>query len=718
MKALFIGNFNHYTIHFAGKLAKNGVDVAIFNNTEDPGKLGFKYGKYTSEVSYVSKVYANFRPDTIIVTSAFDGPGYLDGLEHILNQAAGFGVRHVIFLSSVVGYGSSGTADHLPDETLPLKPRSQNSLLFAGGEDICKRWREASGIKTTIIRSGGIYGEQLETADFNRLIREAAEGREFHISDQDAFSFLHIDDMAEAFMLIFENAFSDVYNICSSEIIPARQFCGMVNEAIGGPPRVLLSEEAATECHAADTSLFKSEYKWWERHRFGDEYGKIIGQEKELQPSGSSGEERRGDKKKAREDHSSRLSNLWHYVETILLFIVLLFFIRMQKSVDIIAEIDFIILYLILVAVVMTLWQSALSLLLAVGLIVWQRVDEGYGLFTAIINNKTLLLAAQYCIASVAVSYVLQRLKIANMLLKLELGEQKTEMEMLEQFSEDNLRSRHFFEDRIIAYDLSLPRVISMTSRLDVLEPERILPETIKVISECIGIEDVATYFIGEKGGRMRLSYAKTPTAAILGQSPVLEDYRHIIDTLENDDIYINTGMDEKDPSMAAGVKIGGRLAFIFVAVNVPFHKMCLDTSNLFQSVTTLVSAALRRANQYEELMNEQRYLPGTTILRFEAFQNLCTARLSDEGMAGGILCEVMTKQQDFRQTGEILEALTRENDYLGTDEKGRLFVLLSGTTLAGYQVFEQRLLEKGLQSIRLEEGIDAGTDINHSADS
>lgn len=704
MKALFIGDFNYITVSFASKLAKNGIDLAISNNSMEKPSLGFKYAKYNSDESYIKNIYENFRPDIIVFTATLDNGNYLDLLENVLSSANKNKIKRVIYISSSTVYGIQNEKE-LPKENTETKPKTKRALNCAIGEDICKRWALASETIVTILRISGIYGSDTYSASFNKIIIDIIDGKTINLNQNSILSFLHINDASEAFLQIFDTAFSDVYNISSGKIFTPRELKDMICEHIPeAKSRIMIEDTAPVECMSTDNTLLRKEYHWQERNDIKKQIPEIIKYQKKYVDK----LKRKASKEEIRKERANQpliFKKIWDYVETILLFLVLVYMVKIQQSVDLIEGINFVVIYLILVAVIKSLHQSALSLLLAIGLLVYQRMQMGYDVFSSIINNQTLLMAAEYCIVSIVVSYVVQNLKTKNQLMSFEILEKEHDMQQLQEFSEDNLKTRHFFEDQILEYDLSLPRIISMASRLDTLLPEKILPETIDIISESVGVKDVSAYFIGTRGGRMRLSYSKTEDAAKLGQSPLLEDLEEIISVLDRDEIYINRSLNEKFPSMVSGVKIDGRLTFVFTVWNLPFNKMRQDVSNLFKSITTLVSAALRRADQYEEITAEQRYITNTSIMRTDSFKSLCETRLSDDSY-GSVLCKIDAPESKVIPYSKKIESLIRENDYLGIDSDGNLYVLLTGTTEAGYKIFAKRLTGNGINSVQMSGGI------------
>ena len=705
MKVLFIGEFNSLTTAFAAKLVRNGMNVAISNKEKEKPNLGFQYAKYNPENTFLSKLYDNFRPDVIVFSGGYDPVPDLNLLQEVLYWAAERRIRQVMYLSSVTVYGLQ-EGERLHREEDDLDPKDRKSLCFAIGEDICKRSAKSGKLIVTIVRVGSLYGPKAADAGLNRMIADLLEGQDVVFPEDSLLSFLQMGDVCEALYQILDTPFSETYNVSAGKSVTAKEMQRLLEEVLpDAAGRFLLSDTAAIQCLTADNRRLLQEYLWRERHDFKTEL-KEIAEEERVRWRRREATVHRAERKKRHAPAAAVMKEIWTYLETILLFLVLVPVTRFQASVDLMQGVDFTVIYLVVIAIVLDLNQAALALLLSIGLLVSQKITAGYDFFSAVINNQTLLVAAEYCIVSLAFSYVLQRSRTKNRLQRLEIEEKNRDMEQLQLLSEDNRKTRHFFEDQILSYEMSLPRVISMASRLDALEPDRIIPQTVSIISESLGQGDTAAYFIGKNGGRMRLSYARTQESAKLGQSPKISDLGSMLSVLEAGDIFVNLSLVEDLPSLASGVKIDGHLAFVFTVWNMPFQSMRQDVVNLLKSITSLVAAALFRANQYEELTAKDRCLPGSEVIRPAHFKKLCENQLAEGNAVSGMLCQIQNSRGQAVRYAKRIESMVRESDHLGVDQAGQLYILLSGTTEAGYRLFARRLQERGIESVPVDGGV------------
>lgn len=586
MKILFVGGYNPYTRLLGAKLAKNGLRFAVLNGESKEPQLP-RHAHFAMETRYIASVLKSCRPDAVVVTAAYDEGPYLNGLEHVLTACAAADHKRLIFLSSLDVYGTPGET-RLPTEADIPRPADPSGLRFALGEDMCRRY-ETAGLKTAILRLGPCYGENAPDTPLNALLSRLQAGEALPLPRAGLYAPLHLEDMAEAVLQVLEAGYSPIYNLCASQVFTAEALAACLQGATG-TGNILLNEEAPS-CKAADNARFKSEYAWLERHSFESELPLIA----KVQAASRA----QTTQKKQRLSTTYALRTGWRgYAETILLFALAALATLSQSAIPLIAEVNFLALYVVLIALTMTLHQTALGLLLACALLVFEKTREGYDIFSAILHYRTLLKAAEYALIGVGVSYIIQWFKMRMYFMKLEKKELQNEIKALRQINGENLASRQDFEDQILTYETSLPRVTALAARLDSQDTGRILAEALDILSETLSVEAVAVY-AADPGGRLRLIAAHSERTNT-GSARARAEYPRLLSTLETEQVFVNRALDPRYPSLASGVKLEGRLAFAFLIWDVPFGRMRLDTVNLLQALTQLVCAALRRAAAFE----------------------------------------------------------------------------------------------------------------------
>jgi nucleoside-diphosphate-sugar epimerase len=135
------------------------------------------------------------------------------------------------------------------------------------------------GVEGLVLRYGFFYGPGSAYAPGGYYHREVGR-RRFPIvgSGSGVFSFIHVDDAADATVAAVERGSPGIYNVVDDEPAPAREWLPAYAEAIGAkrPRRVprflarLLAGEYAvmlsTELRGASNERAKSELGWTPRH--------------------------------------------------------------------------------------------------------------------------------------------------------------------------------------------------------------------------------------------------------------------------------------------------------------------------------------------------------------------------------------------------------------------------------------------------------------------
>lgn len=154
----------------AQKLAQSGMAVVAVRRSEVvmPKGVTLLRADITDAVSL--QALADYRFDYVVVTTAAGSRDetiyrrvYVDGLRNVLAQVAQqvIPAQRIVLASSTGVYGQSG--GEWVDETSPAEPAEFSGRIQLEAEQLARD----SGIATTVVRLGGIYGPGRE-----RLIRQ------------------------------------------------------------------------------------------------------------------------------------------------------------------------------------------------------------------------------------------------------------------------------------------------------------------------------------------------------------------------------------------------------------------------------------------------------------------------------------------------------------------------------------------------------------------
>ena len=161
----------------------------------------------------------------------------------------------------------------------------------------------------------------------------------------------------------------------------------------------------------------------------------------------------------------------------------------------------------------------------------------------------------------------------------------------------------------------------------------------------------------GRRAGKPQpyhLPYGKEPgfarlTAASAGMTPEpaysleVDQWLDVLRAIEQEGLWVNRGFLPGRPMYAAGVRQNGSLVVLIGLHTASEEQMTLYYQNLFRILCGLVETALVRAFEYESVVRENWYLPGTCLLRPAVFaEQLATAcTLQEDKMAHHLLLQV-----------------------------------------------------------------------------
>jgi len=203
-----------------------------------------------------------------------------EGTDHLLSAARAAGARRFV-AQSYAGWPFARTGGLVKGEADPLDPlpaRAMRSTLDAI-RHLEAAVTGAEGIEGIVLRYGGFYGPGTSLAPDGEQTALIRRRRVPIVGDgAGVWSFVHIDDAAEATAIAVERGAPGIYNVVDDEPAPVREWLPAAAQALGAkrPLRVprlvgrLLAGEAAvvmmTEVRGASNAKARRELGWEPRH--------------------------------------------------------------------------------------------------------------------------------------------------------------------------------------------------------------------------------------------------------------------------------------------------------------------------------------------------------------------------------------------------------------------------------------------------------------------
>jgi len=201
------------------------------------------------------------------------------GTDNLLTAAAAVGVRRFV-AQSYAGWPNERTGGPVKTEDDPLDanpPRNQRRSFEAIRH--VERAATSAPLEGLVLRYGGFYGPGTSIAD-GGAHAELLRQRKFPIVGDGGgvWSFVHIDDAAEATALAVERGAPGIYNVVDDEPARVADFLPYLAQCVGAPPprRVpvwlarLVAGEAGvsvmTQVRGSSNAKAKCELGWELRH--------------------------------------------------------------------------------------------------------------------------------------------------------------------------------------------------------------------------------------------------------------------------------------------------------------------------------------------------------------------------------------------------------------------------------------------------------------------
>lgn len=161
-----------------------------------------------------------------------------EGTRVICEQATAFGIKNIIFYSSVAVYG---IREAISDESMQPQPDSPYGASKLAGERVLEKWAaEDAERKVIIIRPTVVFGPN-NLANMRNLIKQIDSGFYFHLGKADNIkSIAYVENVVEATLFLMERIKPGVsiYNYSDEPQLTAREISNLIAKALNKKIRI------------------------------------------------------------------------------------------------------------------------------------------------------------------------------------------------------------------------------------------------------------------------------------------------------------------------------------------------------------------------------------------------------------------------------------------------------------------------------------------------
>lgn len=695
MKVVYIGKSDELAEKLAERLGQEGDDVYILSDKASPRKpkgislrrfyrsphKGESFGKLLHSISpdcvifagnhYISSIHAEEADEDVIL------------LAQSLRTAAAFPQAKFILLSSTEVYGNTGEK---VDESAELAVVGERGIRFIREEGLLGIYRKQRGMNAVILRASQLYTNRPKEGEGDFLSRSFSAAVQAEVCiPADVFQPLHVSDFVDAIKRVMDVGTHYIYNVCGSCQISAKRLYQLVCQQEKIQERAVRWEDPGCVT-LADSDRIRQELGWSDFRNLEEQMlgGEII---YERTPA-----EGRDKKKRVIPTVIRQL------VENLLLFAIFFALSHLCSSHSLFSKIDWLMIYVILISVAYNIYQSALAAVLASAAYLYGQNLSVLGLNTFYSYADSVMAVMEFVFLGLVVSYTANMLREENRSVCLDLEMLKEEYEDLKAINEENILIKNEYEERLLTSKTGFPKLYSLVSRLMVQEPDRILMETLQVISELIRTDTVAVYQ-GQAGSPwLRLVGALSDNSAMDGKTWNLSGSPRIYDAVMRGEFYQGE-FGSGEPAVVLPIVCRDVPQAVLVIKMLPYECETLYHVNLLKTMSLLLRDAMEKALQYEEMSREERYVKGTDILKPEAFRKriFLAREKSKKCIAEYCVMELVYSGSMTEAAGAAGQTL-RMTDCLGINEDGKLFALLNNTGPENLEHLQKRLLAYGVE--------------------
>ena len=271
---------------------------------------------------------------------------------------------------------------------------------------------------------------------------------------------------------------------------------------------------------------------------------------------------------------------------------------------------------------------------------------------------------------------------------------------------QETIEDKNLYKKQILGSKDSFGKIFDITRKLDVIQPQELYIETIRVLEDVLENKTFGLYTLNRENGYGRLETASAQVQGNYPNSIKLSEYSAAMEELENGNVWANREFLENYPMYMAGIRKNGELVMLICIQQASREQMSLYFLNLFKILSGLVETSLLRALEYQKAVEYRQYVKGTHILKTEYFEERLKVQhdMREQKLASYVLLKVEYSEMSLQKADEILRSKVRENDVWGISESKELYLMLVQTDKEALPNILARLKQAGLVCRQIDE--------------
>ena len=576
------------------------------------------------------------------------------------------------------------------------------TLLVSEMENLCREYAKLYKITVKIIRSPYLYSEQYEKDFLNTVFREISAEQKitFQEDESQRMFFVSMQDLAELMYKIFDNWDEDeeILNIADGFDHCFKDLGDKLTE-LCPHLKVSYARYSIMENMLKDDKIIRYKYGWFPKISILEELPELY--------------EHYQERNNIKE---GRLDSLKHIIS------------KHKAAVRVAEFAAFFILFELLNGIAGNQAQfKMIDLRLIFVVLFGSTYGINYGIAAAAAESLSLIRAFEaegsswyvlfyepsnwipfifYFAVGAICGYIRMKNKDNVQFIKEENNLLQEKFLFTREMYQETIEDKNLYKKQILGSKDSFGKIFDITRKLDVIQPQELYIETIRVLEDVLENKTFGLYTLNRENGYGRLETASAQVQGNYLNSIKLSEYSAAMEELENGNVWANREFLENYPMYMAGVRKNGELVMLICIQQVSREQMSLYFLNLFKILSGLVETSLLRALEYQKAVEYRQYVKGTHILKTEYFEERLKVQhdMREQKLASYVLLKVEYSEMSLKEADEILRSKVRENDVWGISESKELYLMLVQTDKEALPIILARLKQAGLVCRQIDE--------------
>ncbi len=362
--------------------------------------------------------------------------------------------------------------------------------------------------------------------------------------------------------------------------------------------------------------------------------------------------------------------------------------------------IDTRLLFVVLMASIYGTNVGALAAFIEIASLIWAYYRQGTNITLLFYDPGNWVPFILLLVAGAICGYVKQKKDEDINFIKEENRVVHSENVFISQLYQEAMEYKNQYKQDLIGSRDGFGRIFDVVKRLSTTVPEEIFAESIPVMEDVLGNRSIAIYTINDKNARFaRLSVSSEQLNQRLKKSISLDDYRQVIDTVIEKEIWFNSGVAEGYPTYVTGIKSDGILTVLIMIYNVEFIQMGTYYTNLIRILSGLMENFILKAWEYQKAVANQTFMEGTAITRTEYFRQQLDIQKEMAGnkLTSFRLLRIIRDDRSLAQMDDLLHTKIRNNDIIGIGNDGNIYLLAAQVDESSEGIVLKRFRDMGL---------------------